>query len=109
MSLARGIREVRRALLEVAWCRVWRVEGLSPYIGINCTGGRGWNYVGPIDEKRHKNVESQAEYVDKVGCVVSGKNRYNAFRTNDRARGVLIILDLKHVPVRGPKRTMYTC
>ena len=30
-----------------AWCGMWRVEGVSPYVGIR-TGGIGWNYGGSL-------------------------------------------------------------
>ena len=31
----------------VAWCVMWRVEGVSPYVGI-CIGGIRWNYGGSL-------------------------------------------------------------
>ena len=31
----------------VAWCGVWRVQGVSPYVGI-CIESIGWDYGGPL-------------------------------------------------------------
>ena len=31
----------------VSWCGVWKVEGVSPYVGVGI-GGIGWNYGGPL-------------------------------------------------------------
>ena len=31
----------------VAWCGVWREEGVSPYVGVRI-GGIGSNYEGPL-------------------------------------------------------------
>ena len=50
-SIYSTMRELRAAAAKqadtcvagVAWCWMWRVEGVSPYVGIRI-GGIGWNY-----------------------------------------------------------------
>ena len=54
-SICPTIQELRAAAAKqadtcvagVAWCGMWRVEGVFPYVGIRI-GGTGWNYTGSL-------------------------------------------------------------
>ena len=42
---AAAAKQADTFVARVAWCGVWRVEGVSPYVGIRM-GSIGWNYGG---------------------------------------------------------------
>ena len=44
---AAATKQAGTCVARVAWCGVWRVERVSPYVGIRI-GGEGWNYGGPL-------------------------------------------------------------
>ena len=44
---AAAAKQADTCVAGVAWCGMWRVEGVFPYVGIRI-GGTGWNYGGPL-------------------------------------------------------------
>ena len=44
---AAAAKQVDTCVAGVAWYGMWRVEGVSPYVGIRM-GGIGWKYGGPL-------------------------------------------------------------
>ena len=44
---AAAAKQVDTCVAGVAWYGMWRVEGVSPYVGIR-SGGIGWNYGGSL-------------------------------------------------------------
>ena len=61
---ATAAKQAYSCVARAAWCWAWRLEGVSPYVGIR-TGGIASNYGGPLGlwlaKKRRNTVESQAE------------------------------------------------
>ena len=45
--LVAAAKQVDTCVAGVAWYGMWRVEGVSPYVGIRM-GGIGWKYGGPL-------------------------------------------------------------
>ena len=46
MYLGGGV-QADTCVARVAWCGLWRVEGVSAYVGVRMQG-IGWNYGGPL-------------------------------------------------------------
>ena len=44
---AAAAKQADRCVAGVAWCGMWRVEGVFPYAGIRI-GGIGWYYTGSL-------------------------------------------------------------
>ena len=66
---------------------MWKVEGVSPYVGFRM-GCIGWNCGGPLIGSKTTKNSSKSSRVDKLGVpgLYRAKNRYNALWTNSRAR-----------------------
>ena len=44
---AAAAKQADTCVAGVAWCGMWRVEEISPYVRSR-TGGNGWNYGGSL-------------------------------------------------------------
>ena len=59
---AAAVKQADTCVAVLAWCGMWRVEGVSPYVGIRI-GGIGWNLWRIADwlKSDKKTAERQAE------------------------------------------------
>ena len=93
----------------MAWCGVWKVEGVSPYVGIRL-GGIGCNYGGPLTKNTTK-ISWKSSRVDKVGCTCAVSCQKQVQSALDQWQGSwgVFFTSFQNVPVFGPKRARYTC
>ena len=64
----------------VAWCVMWRVEGVSPYVGI-CIGGDKVELWRIADWLKNDTEQLKVRQSRQLRCTLSlsGENRRNAF------------------------------
>ena len=78
-SICPAMQELRAAAAKqadmcvagVALYGMWRVEGVSPYVGIH-TGGIGWKYGGPLIAKKKLillKVKQRRQLADAPGLI----------------------------------------
>ena len=77
---AAAAKQADRCVAGVAWCGMWRVEGVFPYAGIRIGGHRVVLYRIADwlkNDKKLLNVKRSRQ----LGCTwaLCGKNRHNAF------------------------------
>ena len=89
---------------------VWRVEGVSPYVGIRM-GGIGWNYGGPLigskTTKKQLKVKQSRQTRVYLGFI---RPKTGTMRFGPMAGLVGCAFDLLlELPGFGPNRPRHTC